>query len=125
MAIAIEVTLYALAVVGMAGVWLVPARLWTIVVKRQIGVPLSFQPTALVGAMPVLVTIAFSLWEASVVLPHVLQCLADSTRHCSANRAGGLVALSEFGFTVVIVEASWFFSRHILTVRHRQLSKSP
>jgi hypothetical protein len=49
----IEVTLYALAVVGMAGVWLVPARLWTIVVKRKIGVPLSFQPTALVGAMPV------------------------------------------------------------------------
>lgn len=121
---AFELLLYALALVGMAGVWLIPAHLWAIAVERRIGVPLVFRPSTLVVLITVLTTIALSLWVASDALPRVFQCLADS-RHCSANRAGGLLFLSTFGSSVVLVETIWLVSRQVLAWQQRHRSKLP
>ena len=112
---------YVLGVVGMAGVWLIPAHLWSILVTRRIGVELTTRPSDMVCLMTVLIVLAFGCFAAAATLPRVFQCLEDST-HCSANRAGGLVKLDVFGAAVVIVEAYWLVSRLILTWWHRHLA---
>jgi hypothetical protein len=105
--VAFELALYAFAALGMAGVWFIPARLWTIAVERRIGaLPLAFRPLNLLAATAVFITIAFSIWVGSGALPHVFHCLADS-RHCSGNRADGLISLSAFGGSVALVEVTW------------------
>jgi hypothetical protein len=111
-AVIIKVTAHVLGIVGMAGVWLVPARLYSIIVERGIGSPHTSQFRRIVFAVPVLIAIAFSLFIAIDSIPRVLRCLWE--QWCTATQGGGLFNLALFGATVLLVEAVRFVSRAIL-----------
>ncbi len=104
----IKATAHLLGLIGMAGVWLVPYRLWSVVVERRIGVPLTAQLPSLIAAATVLSSIGLSGFVAMDTLPRVFRCLWDGW--CSATRAGGLLNLGMFGTTVLLVEVTWHVS---------------
>jgi hypothetical protein len=95
--------------VGMAGVWLVPSRLWHLFVLRRIGTPLQRNSLSAALAITVLVAIACSVYVACGTLPRVFRCLWEGW--CTAARGGGLFNLAMFGATVLLVEATWFSCR--------------
>lgn len=105
--------MHGLGLVGMAGVLLVPMRIWSLAAKRQIcGIAITSRPT--IGAtIVVAVALAWSLYLAAETLPVVFRCLYTS--RCTANLAGGLLNLALFGFSVAIVEALWHGSRLLLS----------
>ena len=115
---AIVSLLYILALVGMTGVWLIPTRLWSVVVTRRIGVSLTARPDSLIAATALLIATVFSCFVAAATLPGVLRCLENSMM-CSANRAMGLLKLAAFGMSVVVVEGVWLGSRLVLGWRRR------
>src|SRR6266478_4484384 len=93
----------------MAGVWLIPARAWSIVVRREVGAPLRASVAgAIVGAV-LFAAICLSAFIASDTLPRVFRCLWEAS--CTATRGGALFQLALFGISVLIVESLWFVSR--------------
>jgi len=101
-----------LGLVGMAGVWLAPSRIWQLLVQRQIGSPLSRSRSSVVFVLIVLAAFALSVYVAADTLPRVFRCLW--TNWCTATRGGGLLNLAIFGVTVLVVEAAWFISSTFL-----------
>jgi hypothetical protein len=107
--------MHGLGLVGMAGVILVPMRIWSLVVKRQVGSALITPGPSVVAALVIAIAIAWSLYMAAETLPVVFRCLYTS--RCTANLAGGLLNLALFGFSVSIVEILWHGSRFLLLRR--------
>jgi len=101
-----------LGLVGMAGVWLVPSRIWQLLVLRQIGSPLSRGRSSIVFVLIVSAALAFSVYVAADTLPRVFRCLWENW--CTATRGGGLLNLAIFGVTVLVLEAAWFISNIFL-----------
>jgi hypothetical protein len=97
-----------LGLVGMAGIWLVPSRIWQLLVLRKIGRPLSRSRSSIVFALIVSAALALSVYIATDTLPRVFRCLWES--RCTSNRAGGLLNLALFGITVLVVEVAWLIS---------------
>jgi len=112
----IKAVAHVLGVIGMAGVWLVPARLYSIVVSRGIGS--NQERFKRVFAVPVLCAIAFSGFVAMDSMPRVFRCLWE--QWCTATRGGGLFNLALFGASVLLEEAVWFVSRLFLARWNRQ-----
>ena len=87
-----------LGFIGMAGVWLIPAHVWTLVYQHR-------SPRGL----PMLVVLSVVLGVAALVgantLPVVFRCLGES--RCTGTRAGALIFLDIFGVSVVVVECLW------------------
>jgi len=101
----IIVALYVLGVVGMAGVWLIPAHAWSLLLHRRVRHPLPSRPLGVLLAIVTLIPIALSLLVASWTIPRVFRCLSDMT--CGPNRASGLLSLAEFGAAVLVTEIVW------------------
>lgn len=106
---AIKVLLHCLGLVGMAGVYLVPARVWSVVVRRRIGPALAASSRAYVVTSIVLVPAVFAIFVGSETIPRVFACLWDMK--CTANRAGGLINLAAFGASVLILEVAWALAK--------------
>lgn len=119
-AVIIKVTAHALGIVGMAGVWLVPARLYSIIVELGRGSPRTSQSRRIAFAVPVLIAIAFSGSIAMDSMPRVFRCLWE--QWCTATRGGGLFNLALFGISVLLVEAVRYVSRALLVRWGRQQS---
>jgi hypothetical protein len=100
--------LIGLALMGMAGVCLVPMRLWYVVVLRRAGYPLNKSRPAFLIALLVLVPAVLAMFAASQTMPRVFFCLTDM--RCGASRAGGLVNLAIFGASVLLMELCWFLA---------------
>ena len=96
---------YTLGAVGMAGVALVPAHLWSLVVLRRVRSPLPRSMRGMLIAIVVFVPLASSIFVAARTMPRVFGCLSDM--RCGPNRAGGLLALAAFGSSVVLAEVIW------------------
>ena len=105
----VAIVVHLLGLVGMAGVWLVPSRLWQLFVLRSIGIPLKRNSHSVFLAISVSAVIAFSVYVASDTLPRVFRCLWEGW--CTAARGGGLFNLALFGATVLLVEATLFSCR--------------
>jgi hypothetical protein len=101
----ITVSLYALGLVGMAGIWLIPARAWSLLALRRVRHPLPYRPLGLLLAIVTFVPIAISLFVASWTIPRVFRCLSDMV--CGPNRASGLLSLAAFGACVLLAEVVW------------------
>ena len=103
----IALTADLLGLVGMAGTYLVPARIFGLLkrIVLRIGNPASVEDFLLVWNF---LLIAFALAIGMLELPRVFVCLWGET--CSASRAGGLLHLAEFGAVVAIVELIWRIS---------------
>ena len=111
----IAIAAHILGLIGMAGVWLVPARLWSVTILRRIGTPLSADPLSVALAFVVLLSIAISAYVALDSLPRVFRCLWEGW--CTATRGGALFNLALFGLTVLLVEATWAICRSLLSRR--------
>jgi hypothetical protein len=111
----LPILMHGLGLVGMAGVLLVPMRIWSLVAKRQVaGIPIA-SGGSVVASFLVAVAIAWSLYMATETMPVVFRCLYTS--RCTANLAGGLLNLALFGFSVAIVEVLWLGSRILVARR--------
>jgi hypothetical protein len=113
---------YALGLVAMAGIWLVPARLCSIIallykVRSRIGVRIAAGTALVLGA------IGLSGFIAADSLPRVFRCLWES--YCTANRAGGIINLDLFGASVILVEVAWLASRLLIDAGLASPSKWP
>jgi len=104
--------LYVLAVIGMAGVWLIPARAWSLLWQRRVRHPLPSRPLGFVLAIVAFTPIAMSLFMASWLIPRVLRCL--SGLECGPNTAFGLLLLAEFGAMVLVTEIVWRITGFVL-----------
>lgn len=102
---AVTALVHILGLVGMAGVWLVPYRLCTLLFQRRIGVPLTTHSRHLFLSVVVLLALAFSLFVASDSLPRVFVCLWHGW--CTATQGGALFSLALFGLAVLVVETAW------------------
>jgi len=69
----ITVSLHVLGVVGMAGIWLIPARAWSLLVLRRVRHPLPYRPLGILLAIITFVPIAISLF----VGPDLLTLTSD------------------------------------------------
>lgn len=107
----IEFVAHALGLLGMAGVALVPMRLWSVVVLRRVKFPLNKTRHGYFVASLVLIPIAGSFIAAYDTMPRVFLCLWDM--RCGANRAGGLLNLALFGFSVSVVEMAWLLAKFL------------
>ena len=107
----VKIAAHLLGLVGMAGVWLVPSRLWSVVVLRKIGAPLAVSTRSVLLAVAALLAIAFSMYVALDSLPRVFRCLWEE--QCTATRGGGLFNLALYGLTVLLVETTWFVCRSL------------
>ena len=110
------VALYALAIAGMAGVCLVPMRFWSLIRRIRAG---SVQRESLLVRLTDLLlgaSVALSVCVAWDNMPVVFRCLGQS--ECTANRAGALLRLAVFGFTVVVVEVLWLVRRIAISKSH-------
>jgi hypothetical protein len=105
--------LYVLAVIGMAGVCLIPARAWSLLWRRRVRHPLPSRPLGVVLAIVAFILIAMSLLMASWVIPQVLRCL--SGMGCEANSAFGLLLLAQFGAMVLVTELVWRITGFVLS----------
>ena len=94
----------ALGLMGMAGVYLVPMRLWHVCVLRRIRLPLHKSWRVLLVLAPAVLAV----FVASRTMPRVFACLADG--RCTATRAGGLLNLAIFGVSVALVELGWLLA---------------
>jgi hypothetical protein len=112
MATLIAILAHILGLVGMAGVWLVPSRIWQLVVLRRIGGPLPRGRRYAVLVLIVAAALAFSIFVAADSLPRVFRCLWEGW--CTATRGGGLLNLAVFGAAVLLVEATWFAASSLL-----------
>ncbi|HKW93890.1 MAG TPA: hypothetical protein VJX92_18505 [Methylomirabilota bacterium] len=101
----ITVSMYVLGVVGMAGMWLIPARAWSLLVLRRVRHPLPHRPLGVLFAIVTFIPIAISLLVASWAIPRVFRCLSDMV--CGPNRASGLLSLAVFGASVLLAEVVW------------------
>ena len=101
----ITVSLYVLGVVGMAGIWLVPAHAWSLLVLRRVRHPVPYRPLGILLGIVTFVPIAIALFVASWTIPRVFRCLSDMV--CGPNRASGLLSLAMFGACVLLAEVVW------------------
>ncbi len=101
------VAVYLLSAVGMAGVWLVPAHLWSLLVSRRIRHPLPRAPRGILIGLLAGIPLAVSIVIGAFTIPRVFRCLSDPLMRCGPNRAGGLLALAAFGFSVLLAEVVW------------------
>jgi hypothetical protein len=56
----VEIVAHVLGIVGMAGVWTVPSRLWPVVISHRLRAPLTTEPRCMVLAAIVLLAIAIA-----------------------------------------------------------------
>ena len=96
---------FALGATGMAGVALVPAHLWSLVVLRRVRSPLPPGTRGILIAIIAFVPLASAVFVAASTMPRVFGCLSDM--RCGPNRAGGLLALAAFGLSVGLAEVIW------------------
>jgi hypothetical protein len=109
----VPILMHGLGLLGMAGVLLVPMRIWSLIVKRQVaGIPIA-SGGSIVATFLVAVAIFWSLYMAAETMPVVFRCLYSS--RCTSNLAGGLLNLALFGFSVAIVEVLWHGSRILVS----------
>jgi hypothetical protein len=108
----IIVALYVLGLVGMAGVWLIPKRAWSLLLQRRVRHPLPARPLGVLLAIVAFIPIALSLFVASWTIPRVFRCLSDMT--CGPNRASGLLSLAMFGAVVLVTEIVWQITSFLL-----------
>jgi hypothetical protein len=104
-----------LTLVGMAGVYLVPRRLFVIVRdfladRRRISLGAAWL-MFIASLAPTLVAIVLG----ANVLPRSLRCLAGDG--CGPSQAGGLLLLAPLGLAVIVMEgagfAAWLIHRHL------------
>lgn len=112
MEIFIAAAAHILGLVGMAGVWLVPSRIWQLLVLRRIGGSLTGGIRSAVVVLVVSAALAFSIFVAADAMPRVFRCLWEGW--CTATRGGALLNLALFGVTVLLVEATWLVSGILL-----------
>ena len=101
-----------LGLVGMAGVGIIPVRVWQLLVLRRIGFPLLRNNLSIFLSLLVLTTLALSVYVALHALPRVFLCLWQGL--CTATQGGSLFGLALFGITVLVVEITWLVSKTIL-----------
>ena len=110
--------LYGLGAVGFAAVTLLPFRFWVLMrryagaIRSGIGPRVAYVLLAIVGIAALLV--------AGVCLVRVSRCLLGF--HCSANAAGGWMALGGVGFWYLAFELVAFI---IIRLALRQLGSQP
>ena len=115
---AIKILAHIFGLIGMAGVWLVPARVWSLAVRRRVGAPLQRSAAGLVVLTIVSVALVLSMVVAADALPRVLRCLWES--RCTATRGGALFELGLFGLSVVVVEVAWLAGQLHLARKQRE-----
>lgn len=93
---------HALGLAGMAGVWLVPRRLWQMLSTLRGELRGRFSGWQWVCALAVLAALGFSIHVGLSALPRVFRCLWEGW--CTATRGGALLQLALFGATVILAE---------------------
>jgi len=93
---------HVLGVAGMAGIWLVPSRLWQMLSTLRRGLRGDLDGWQWVCTLIVLASLGFSVFVGLSALPRVFRCLWEGW--CTATRSGALLQLALFGATVIMVE---------------------
>jgi hypothetical protein len=96
---------YVLGIAGMAGVWLVPSRIWQLVVLHRVGQPLVRTTLSTAVGLSVAAVLLVAILVAATSLPLVFRCLWGEA--CGPSRGSGLIRLVFFGVAVVAVELIW------------------
>ena len=107
----VAVVAHCLGLLGMAGVWLVPARVFHVVARLRHGTHAGTAST--VAALLNSLALVFSFIVASDALPRVFKCLWSGW--CTATRGGALLNLALFGLSVLVMELVWFGGRRFIS----------
>jgi hypothetical protein len=114
--LAVPIALFALAALGVAGLILLPMRIWSIVVWRRIGSNELESTSGYIMSAVVIVVIAVALWIGVWLMPSVFLCLISG--ECTGDRARGvLISLALLGVAVGFVELAWRIGQIVLTRR--------
>jgi hypothetical protein len=107
--IIIKTAAHVLGVIGMAGVWLIPAHAWTLI--NQGGASVQRQRSTYGVVMLVLLSavLGVAVFAGAIALPVVFRCLYES--RCTGSRGGSLFFLDLFGVCVVLAEVIWQAAR--------------
>jgi hypothetical protein len=115
---ALKIAAHVLGITAMAGVWLVPAHLWTLINR---GGPVTGRQNSRAGIW-ILIVLSVALSVAAflgiIALQRVFGCLYES--RCTGSRGGTLITLDVFGISVLLAEILWQGARlHGIRWRHR------
>lgn len=111
MELAVWLLLHGLALLGMAGVWLLPARVWSILRRGAFAGVMSPTKRDLAAALLCTVSVLLAASAGYGAIPRVLECLAQA--HCGPNRASGLFALAFFGAAVAQMEVTKWIAQMV------------
>ena len=117
----VTVVAHSLGLLGMAGVWLVPLRIFQLLLHRRVEYSLQRDKRSLVLTIAVSAAIAFSVYVGVDTLPRVFRCLWEGW--CTATRGGGLLHLAFFGATVALLETVRYLSSALARRWHRNAGR--
>ncbi|WP_410209857.1 hypothetical protein [Aquirhabdus sp.] len=105
---------------GALGFSLIPLRLWRLIYRRRIDLPITTKPMDILLTLSVICAMVFAVFIGFYSVPRLYLCLVDS-HQCSADRAGGMIHLASFGIGVAILELTWL----VASMAQRYFNDSP